>query len=168
MTLFICIWSMIGDVLSCPVLMVNASFSLAKFLGSYAHWTRIWMVLAWFPCLYIIVLLLPIMWLSLFHTFLFAHIHLRAYFFCIVLYLFSSTMAVEIKIWMLIFALLVVSNIQLHVHGEPQVPCFFIFGDSLVDNCIFIWKKKNKKKNEWRKKKRKDNWLGFLGASSYS
>uniref|UniRef100_A0A2N9I076 GDSL esterase/lipase n=1 Tax=Fagus sylvatica TaxID=28930 RepID=A0A2N9I076_FAGSY len=23
---------------------------------------------------------------------------------------------------------------QLHVHGEPQVPCFFIFGDSLADN----------------------------------
>ena len=67
-------------------------------------------------------------------TFLFARIHLRAYFFYIVLYLFSSTMAVEIKIWMLIFALLVVSNMQLHVHGEPQVPCFFIFGDSLADN----------------------------------
>jgi len=26
------------------------------------------------------------------------------------------------------------SKVQLQVHGEPQVPCYFIFGDSLADN----------------------------------
>ena len=31
-------------------------------------------------------------------------------------------------------ALVVVLNLQLHVHGVPQVPCYFIFGDSLADN----------------------------------
>lgn len=44
-------------------------------------------------------------------------------------------MLAEIKIWLLLLALLVVSSsMQLHVHAVPQVPCFFIFGDSLVDN----------------------------------
>jgi hypothetical protein len=38
------------------------------------------------------------------------------------------------KIWLSVFALLVLSKIQLHVHGEAQVPCFFIFGDSLADS----------------------------------
>ncbi|KAE7996331.1 hypothetical protein FH972_001062 [Carpinus fangiana] len=38
------------------------------------------------------------------------------------------------NMWLSIFALLVFSKIQLHVHGNPQVPCYFIFGDSLVDN----------------------------------
>lgn len=48
---------------------------------------------------------------------------------------FLFTMLAEIKIWLLLLALLVVSSsMQLHVHAVPQVPCFFIFGDSLVDN----------------------------------
>ncbi|GAV89065.1 Lipase_GDSL domain-containing protein, partial [Cephalotus follicularis] len=34
----------------------------------------------------------------------------------------------------LISLLLVVSSLQQCVHGKPQVPCFFIFGDSLADN----------------------------------
>ena len=39
------------------------------------------------------------------------------------------------KMWEQVFAaLVVVLNLQLHVHGVPQVPCYFIFGDSLVDN----------------------------------
>nr|WAU86965.1 birch protein [Betula platyphylla] len=43
------------------------------------------------------------------------------------------------KIWLSVFALLVVSKIfQVDVHGvappQPQVPCYFIFGDSLADN----------------------------------
>ncbi|XP_050290174.1 GDSL esterase/lipase At5g45670-like [Quercus robur] len=39
------------------------------------------------------------------------------------------------KTWELVFvALVVVLNLQLHVHGVPQVPCYFIFGDSLADN----------------------------------
>ncbi|EXB58273.1 GDSL esterase/lipase [Morus notabilis] len=44
----------------------------------------------------------------------------------------------EAKTWLLVFALsLVVSTMQLHdfcVCAKPQVPCFFIFGDSLADN----------------------------------
>ena len=36
--------------------------------------------------------------------------------------------------WELLFALLVVLHLKLHVHGKPQVPCYFIFGDSLADN----------------------------------
>lgn len=44
-------------------------------------------------------------------------------------------MLAEIKIWLLLLAFLVLSsNMQLHVQAVPQVPCFFIFGDSLVDN----------------------------------
>jgi hypothetical protein len=43
-------------------------------------------------------------------------------------------MVVEIKIWDLLSALLVLSNMQLYVHGDPQVPCYFIFEDSLADN----------------------------------
>ncbi|KAM3700661.1 hypothetical protein ACB098_05G113800 [Castanea mollissima] len=43
-------------------------------------------------------------------------------------------MTSEMKIFELLFALLMVLNMQLHVHGEPQVPCYFIFGDSLADN----------------------------------
>lgn len=44
-------------------------------------------------------------------------------------------MLAEIKIWLSLLALLVVSsNMQLHFQAVPQVPCFFIFGDSLVDN----------------------------------
>ncbi|KAK7848525.1 GDSL esterase/lipase At1g29670 [Quercus suber] len=44
-------------------------------------------------------------------------------------------MLAEIKIWLWLLAFLVVSsNMQLHVQAVPQVPCFFIFGDSLVDN----------------------------------
>lgn len=34
-----------------------------------------------------------------------------------------------------LFFLLVVSFVELiQVHGEPQVPCYFIFGDSLADD----------------------------------
>ena len=39
------------------------------------------------------------------------------------------------KTWELVFAaVVVVLNLYLHVHGVPQVPCYFIFGDSLADN----------------------------------
>ncbi|XP_059638725.1 GDSL esterase/lipase At1g29670-like [Cornus florida] len=44
-------------------------------------------------------------------------------------------MVCEVKIWWVVNILWLVScNMQHWVHGEPQVPCFFIFGDSLVDN----------------------------------
>ncbi|XP_062014685.1 GDSL esterase/lipase At5g45670-like [Rosa rugosa] len=36
--------------------------------------------------------------------------------------------------WLMVIAVLVVSISQSCVHGAPQVPCFFIFGDSLADN----------------------------------
>ncbi|KAM5587829.1 GDSL esterase/lipase [Rosa sericea] len=36
--------------------------------------------------------------------------------------------------WLMVIAVLVVSKSQSCVHGAPQVPCFFIFGDSLADN----------------------------------
>ncbi|KAF8030997.1 hypothetical protein BT93_D0246 [Corymbia citriodora subsp. variegata] len=35
---------------------------------------------------------------------------------------------------MLLFSFLVISCFRKVVHGEPLVPCYFIFGDSLVDN----------------------------------
>lgn len=34
-------------------------------------------------------------------------------------------------VWILVLKLL---NLQNSVYSEPQVPCFFIFGDSLSDN----------------------------------
>ncbi|KAI7993753.1 GDSL esterase/lipase [Camellia lanceoleosa] len=41
-------------------------------------------------------------------------------------------MAYELRIW---FAVSIISlALQSLVHGKPQVPCYFIFGDSLVDN----------------------------------
>lgn len=36
--------------------------------------------------------------------------------------------------WAFCVAILVVVNLQEDVSGDPQVPCYFIFGDSLVDN----------------------------------
>lgn len=44
-------------------------------------------------------------------------------------------MLCEIQPWWVVFALLVFNLVQpFWVHGDLQVPCFFIFGDSLVDN----------------------------------
>lgn len=65
---------------------------------------------------------------------------LDVFFFCILFYsIFLSQRRVKMKIWLSVFALLVVSKIfQVDVHGvappQPQVPCYFIFGDSLADN----------------------------------
>ena len=36
--------------------------------------------------------------------------------------------------WGLVTVLLLVSYLQNCVHGEPEVPCYFIFGDSLSDS----------------------------------
>lgn len=48
---------------------------------------------------------------------------------------FVINMVCEIKLWWGVFLLLVFSCIQENwVHGDPQVPCFFIFGDSMADN----------------------------------
>jgi hypothetical protein len=44
-------------------------------------------------------------------------------------------MADKIKVWcFLLFLLRLVSNLQNCAHAAPQVPCFFIFGDSLADS----------------------------------
>ncbi|XP_061957339.1 GDSL esterase/lipase At1g29660-like [Populus nigra] len=44
-------------------------------------------------------------------------------------------MAYKTKLHLSIFLLLIVTFCeQDHVHGEPKVPCYFIFGDSLVDS----------------------------------
>ncbi|KAK9936679.1 hypothetical protein M0R45_013507 [Rubus argutus] len=43
-------------------------------------------------------------------------------------------MANETLEWFMVIVVLVVSISQSCVHGTPQVPCFFIFGDSLADN----------------------------------
>uniref|UniRef100_A0A5B7AJJ5 GDSL esterase/lipase n=1 Tax=Davidia involucrata TaxID=16924 RepID=A0A5B7AJJ5_DAVIN len=45
-------------------------------------------------------------------------------------------MACKLGTWWVVFVLCLVSNLQQYywVVGEPQVPCFFIFGDSLFDN----------------------------------
>ncbi|CAK9154691.1 unnamed protein product [Ilex paraguariensis] len=44
-------------------------------------------------------------------------------------------MACGVKIWYLMSIMLSpLLNFRSFVHGEPQVPCYFIFGDSLVDN----------------------------------
>lgn len=42
-------------------------------------------------------------------------------------------MAYAVKALYLVSFLLMVSNLQSCVHGDPQVPCYFIFGDSLAD-----------------------------------
>ncbi|XP_059669415.1 GDSL esterase/lipase At1g29670-like [Cornus florida] len=39
-----------------------------------------------------------------------------------------------VRIWFVVFITLLISNWQSFVCGEPQVPCYFIFGDSLFDN----------------------------------
>ncbi|PRQ29305.1 putative triacylglycerol lipase [Rosa chinensis] len=46
-------------------------------------------------------------------------------------------MACGMKPWVVVIALTWFLSLQEHsssVHGKPQVPCFFIFGDSLADN----------------------------------
>ncbi|KAG6738281.1 hypothetical protein POTOM_057890 [Populus tomentosa] len=44
-------------------------------------------------------------------------------------------MAYKIKVWcFLLFLLKLVSNLPNCAHAAPQVPCFFIFGDSLADS----------------------------------
>ncbi|KAL6333760.1 hypothetical protein AAG906_028946 [Vitis piasezkii] len=46
----------------------------------------------------------------------------------------SSSMPSELKkCWALFVQILLLSNLQLCAHGEPEVPCYFIFGDSLSD-----------------------------------
>ena len=52
-----------------------------------------------------------------------------------VLYSFWFSMACQMKKKLLLLLLvLLVSNLQHCVNGTQQVPCFFIFGDSLSDN----------------------------------
>ncbi|KAG5250076.1 GDSL esterase/lipase [Salix suchowensis] len=36
--------------------------------------------------------------------------------------------------WIFTIPLLIISSLQNCAHGEPQVPCYFVFGDSLFDN----------------------------------
>lgn len=43
-------------------------------------------------------------------------------------------MAYGIKLWFIVPLMLFLLKLQLLVSGVPQVPCYFIFGDSLVDN----------------------------------
>lgn len=46
-------------------------------------------------------------------------------------------MAFEITKWCMIcttICVVLLSAMTMYVVGEPQVPCFFIFGDSIVDN----------------------------------
>lgn len=43
-------------------------------------------------------------------------------------------MAKDTQKWLTVITVLVVSLSQSCVLGAPQVPCFFIFGDSLADN----------------------------------
>jgi hypothetical protein len=38
-----------------------------------------------------------------------------------------------LKMWYVV-CILLLTFVQSPVHGEQQVPCYFIFGDSLVDN----------------------------------
>ncbi|CAK9136635.1 unnamed protein product [Ilex paraguariensis] len=40
----------------------------------------------------------------------------------------------ELKKWLVVFVGVVVVSLQCGVRAQPQVPCYFIFGDSLVDN----------------------------------
>ncbi|KAI8000553.1 GDSL esterase/lipase [Camellia lanceoleosa] len=39
-----------------------------------------------------------------------------------------------IKIWFMVSIISLVASLQPWVHAKPEVPCFFIFGDSLADN----------------------------------
>lgn len=43
-------------------------------------------------------------------------------------------MARGIKPWFIASIVLIVLKLQVAFGGEPLVPCYFIFGDSLVDN----------------------------------
>ncbi|CAK9154690.1 unnamed protein product [Ilex paraguariensis] len=44
-------------------------------------------------------------------------------------------MACGVKIWYLMSIMLsLLLNCRSFIHGKPQVPCYFVFGDSLVDN----------------------------------
>ncbi|KAK3007488.1 hypothetical protein RJ639_014610, partial [Escallonia herrerae] len=43
-------------------------------------------------------------------------------------------MACRVEPWFLLFAMLCALDLHVDVDGEPQVPCYFIFGDSLADN----------------------------------
>ena len=43
-------------------------------------------------------------------------------------------MASELKQWCMVCAVVVVLSWGCWVEADPQVPCYFIFGDSLVDN----------------------------------
>jgi len=43
-------------------------------------------------------------------------------------------MACQLKTLLVLLFFLLISNLQHCVNGIPQVPCLFIFGDSLSDN----------------------------------
>ncbi|GJR82345.1 hypothetical protein Tco_0153130 [Tanacetum coccineum] len=43
-------------------------------------------------------------------------------------------MAYEIKLLFMMLVVLGLMQVQIHVVGEPQVSCYFIFGDALVDS----------------------------------
>ncbi|KAJ0818882.1 putative triacylglycerol lipase [Helianthus annuus] len=46
-------------------------------------------------------------------------------------------MASEQKRWLVVHVIAIIlalNNVAYEVNGDPQVPCYFIFGDSLVDN----------------------------------
>ncbi|KAJ0637274.1 putative triacylglycerol lipase [Helianthus annuus] len=47
-------------------------------------------------------------------------------------------MASEQKRWLAVHVIAIIflslNNVAYEVNGDPQVPCYFIFGDSLVDN----------------------------------
>ncbi|XP_058201342.1 GDSL esterase/lipase At5g45670-like [Rhododendron vialii] len=59
--------------------------------------------------------------------------HLCYNFFFSALFIFSS-MACELKILLVVSVLPLVSILIPLANAKPQVPCYFIFGDSLVDN----------------------------------
>ncbi|CAK7339203.1 unnamed protein product [Dovyalis caffra] len=40
----------------------------------------------------------------------------------------------KLRWWVLLIIPLVISNLQTWAYGEPQAPCYFVFGDSLFDN----------------------------------
>ncbi|XP_028112128.1 GDSL esterase/lipase At1g29660-like [Camellia sinensis] len=43
-------------------------------------------------------------------------------------------MDLHLKIWFIVSLIPLVANLQHSVHATPEVPCLFIFGDSLADN----------------------------------
>ena len=66
---------------------------------------------------------LPFLFLSLIFSFLIQFFQL-----------FWLSMACQLKTLLMLLVFLLISNLQHCVNGRPQVPCLFIFGDSLSDN----------------------------------